>query len=83
MGFTKFKERQPERFAKPSKAELVKKLKEIAEKERDKMGNEQLTEHQKSVYEFLKQQVDNLAEENRKNDARPRIDQFFSARLER
>ena len=32
MGFTKFKERQPERFARPSKAELVKKLKEIAEK---------------------------------------------------
>ena len=32
MGFTKLKERQPQRFVKPSKAELVKKLKEIAEK---------------------------------------------------
>ena len=47
------------------------------------MGNEQLTEHQKGVYEFLKQQVDNLAEESRRNDARPRIDQeLFSARCE-
>ena len=32
MGFAKLKERQPERFSRPSKAELVKKLKEIAEK---------------------------------------------------
>tara|TARA_Y100001958_G_C21169699_1_gene501743 strand:+ start:997 stop:1143 length:147 start_codon:yes stop_codon:yes gene_type:complete len=32
MGFTKLKERQPQRFTKPSKADLVKKLKEIAEK---------------------------------------------------
>jgi|GEM_PF-1230947 len=47
------------------------------------MGNEQLTEHQKGVYEFLKQQVDNLADESRRSDARPRIDQeLFSARVE-
>jgi hypothetical protein len=32
MGFVKLRERQPERFARPSKAELVKKLKEIAKK---------------------------------------------------
>tara|TARA_B100001057_G_scaffold35037_1_gene31740 strand:- start:3660 stop:3809 length:150 start_codon:yes stop_codon:yes gene_type:complete len=32
MGFGKLKEHQPQRFAKPSKAELVKRLKEIAEK---------------------------------------------------
>lgn len=32
MGFNGFKQRQPERFDKPSKAELVKRLKEIAKK---------------------------------------------------
>tara|TARA_B100000963_G_scaffold324169_1_gene309495 strand:- start:20 stop:181 length:162 start_codon:yes stop_codon:yes gene_type:complete len=32
MGFTKLKERQPQRFAKPNKAELVQKLKEIAKR---------------------------------------------------
>ena len=31
-GFNKFKEHQPQIFAKPSKAELVQKLKEIATK---------------------------------------------------
>lgn len=47
------------------------------------MGNEQLTKHQKGVYEFLKQQVDNLADESRRGNPRPRIDQeLFSARVE-
>lgn len=32
MGFDRFKAHQPERFDKPSKAELVKRLKEIAKK---------------------------------------------------
>lgn len=32
MGFTKLKERQPQRFAKPNKTELVQKLKEIAKR---------------------------------------------------
>jgi|TARA_Y100000289_G_scaffold38649_1_gene38084 hypothetical protein len=32
MGFNGFKQHQPERFNKPSKAELVKRLKEIAKK---------------------------------------------------
>ena len=46
------------------------------------MGNEQLTEHQKGVYEFLKQQVDNLADESRRDDARPRINQELLAARE-
>lgn len=43
------------------------------------MGNEQLTKHQEEVYSFLKQQVDNLADESRRNDARPRINQELQA----
>ena len=47
------------------------------------MGNEQLSKHQQGVYTFLKQQVDNLADESRKNDARPRIEQeLLAARIE-
>ena len=47
------------------------------------MGNEQLTKHQKGVYTFLKQQVDNLADESKSNDARPRIEQeLLAARIE-
>lgn len=43
------------------------------------MGNEQLTKHQEEVYSFLKQQVDNLADESRRDDARPRINQELQA----
>lgn len=43
------------------------------------MGNEQLTKHQEEVYKFLKQQVDNLTEESRRDDARPRINQEVQA----
>ena len=47
------------------------------------MGNEQLTKHQEEVYSFLKQQVDNLADESRRDDARPRINQeLLAARVE-
>lgn len=47
------------------------------------MGNEQLTKHQEEVYSFLKQQVDNLADESRRDDARPRINQeLIAARIE-
>lgn len=47
------------------------------------MGNEQLTKHQEEVYSFLKKQVDNLADESRRNDARPRINQeLLAARIE-
>lgn len=43
------------------------------------MGNEQLSKHQEEVYSFLKQQVDNLADESRRDDARPRINQELQA----
>ena len=47
------------------------------------MGNEQLSKHQEYVYSFLKQQVDNLADESRRDDARPRINQeLLAARIE-
>ena len=47
------------------------------------MGNEQLTSWQKSQLSWLKRQVDNLADESKRNDARPRIEQeLFAAREE-
>ena len=47
------------------------------------MGKEQLTKHQEEVYSFLKQQGENLADESRRNDARPRINQeLLAARIE-
>jgi len=47
------------------------------------MGNEQLTSWQKSQLNWLKRQVDNLADESRRSDARPRIEQeLFAAREE-
>jgi len=47
------------------------------------MGNEQLTSWQKSQLSWLKKQVDNLADESKRNDARPRIEQeLFAAREE-
>ena len=47
------------------------------------MGNEQLSKWQASQLEWLKRQVDNLADESRRDDARPRIEQeLFIAREE-
>tara|TARA_B100001059_G_scaffold236448_2_gene287028 strand:+ start:1122 stop:1337 length:216 start_codon:yes stop_codon:yes gene_type:complete len=47
------------------------------------MGNEQLTSWQKSQLSWLKRQVDNLADESKRDDARPRIEQeLFAAREE-
>tara|TARA_B100001094_G_C18114581_1_gene763181 strand:- start:1117 stop:1332 length:216 start_codon:yes stop_codon:yes gene_type:complete len=47
------------------------------------MGNEQLTSWQKSQLSWLKRQVDNLADESKRNNARPRIEQeLFAAREE-
>ena len=47
------------------------------------MGNEQLSKWQASQLEWLKRQVDNLADESRRDDARPRIEQeLFMAREE-
>ena len=47
------------------------------------MGNEQLSKCQASQLEWLKRQVDNLADESRRDDARPRIEQeLFTAREE-
>ena len=47
------------------------------------MGNEQLTKWQESQLNWLKRQVDNLADESKRDDARPRIDQeLFAAREE-
>ena len=42
------------------------------------MGNEQLSKWQASQLEWLKRQVDNLADESRRDDARPRIEQELS-----
>ena len=47
------------------------------------MGNEQLSKWQASQLEWLKRQVDNLADESKRDDARPRINQeLFAAREE-
>lgn len=47
------------------------------------MGDEQLTMFQSTQLKWLKRQVDNLADESRRNDARPRIEQeLFAAREE-
>jgi biotin operon repressor len=47
------------------------------------MGDEQLTGWQASQLKWLKRQVDNLADESRRDDARPRIEQeLFAAREE-
>ena len=47
------------------------------------MANEQLTKWQASQLEWLKRQVDNLADESKRDDARPRINQeLFAAREE-
>jgi len=47
------------------------------------MGDEQLTGWQASHLRWLKQQVDNLADESKRDDARPRIEQeLFAAREE-
>lgn len=47
------------------------------------MGDEQLTMFQANQLKWLKRQVDNLADESRRSDARPRIEQeLFAAREE-
>ena len=46
------------------------------------MGNEQLTDWQASMLKFLKRQVDNLKDESRREDARPRIEQELFAAYE-
>ena len=46
------------------------------------MGNEQLSEWQATQLRSLKQQVDNLQDESRRDDARPRIEQELFAALE-
>tara|TARA_R100001460_G_scaffold200_9_gene904 strand:- start:1427 stop:1648 length:222 start_codon:yes stop_codon:yes gene_type:complete len=47
------------------------------------MGDEQLTGWQASQLRWLKRQVDNLADESKRDDARPRIEQeLFAAREE-
>ena len=47
------------------------------------MGDEQLTGWQASQLRWLKQQVDNLSDESKRDDARPRIEQeLFAAREE-
>ena len=47
------------------------------------MGDEQLTMFQASQLKWLKRQVDNLADESRRSDARPRIEQeLFAAQLQ-
>ena len=47
------------------------------------MGDEQLSVFQSSQLKWLKQQVDNLADESKRNNARPRIEQeLFAAREE-
>ena len=46
------------------------------------MGDEQLTGWQASQLKWLKRQVDNLADESRRDDARPRIEQELFAAME-
>jgi len=46
------------------------------------MGDEQLTGWQASQLRWLKQQVDNLADESKRDDARPRIEQELFAAME-
>lgn len=46
------------------------------------MGNEQLSEWQATQLRSLKQQVDNLQDESRRDDARPRIEQELFAAME-
>ncbi len=47
------------------------------------MGDEQLSVFQSSQLKWLKQQVDNLADESKRDNARPRIEQeLFAAREE-
>ena len=47
------------------------------------MGDEELSMFQSQQLKWLKRQVDNLADESKRNDARPRIEQeLFAAREE-
>ena len=47
------------------------------------MGDEELSVFQSQQLKWLKQQVDNLADESKRNNARPRIEQeLFAAREE-
>ncbi len=46
------------------------------------MGDEQLTGWQASQLRWLKRQVDNLADESKRDDARPRIEQELFAAME-
>ena len=47
------------------------------------MGDEELSMFQSQQLKWLKRQVDNLADESRRDDARPRIEQeLFAAREE-
>jgi len=46
------------------------------------MGDEQLTGWQASQLRWLKQQVDNLSDESKRDDARPRIEQELFAAME-
>ena len=46
------------------------------------MGDEQLTGWQASQLRWLKQQVDSLADESKRDDARPRIEQELFAAME-
>ena len=46
------------------------------------MGDEQLTTFQATQLKWLKQQVDNLSDESKRDDARPRIEQELFAAME-
>ncbi len=46
------------------------------------MGDEQLTDWQASQLRWLKRQVDNLSDESKREDARPRIEQELFAAME-
>ena len=47
------------------------------------MGDEQLTDWQAALLKFFKRQVDDLTDESRREDARPRIEQeLFAAQKE-
>ena len=46
------------------------------------MGNEQLSTFQATQLKWLKQQVDNLTDEKRSENPRPRIDQEIFAAME-
>tara|TARA_R100001460_G_scaffold43656_1_gene79984 strand:- start:580 stop:801 length:222 start_codon:yes stop_codon:yes gene_type:complete len=46
------------------------------------MGDEQLTDWQAAQLKWLKRQVDDLSDESKRDDARPRIEQELFAAME-